>query len=250
MAWSNMEVQSVEIVQDMSYEVLLNKMQEEYDKSGISGVYEAMLYDFRIAIQKVESIGGEFININDMLLQCEESLNILIGAFFASIAVSPEKSNNEFIFIRIEEICQRGKLNRITEVMVKECEGAMKRTIKILDLVDAYRISTNRSVTYLEGYLTINKGESLFKLFADNILYFSSIVNNKISSSYGSSNKELIDDAICAVMAYNAHVLNGDKKYSLMKPIEKIAEQAADKIWYSNRKSVIEHPFISAVSKL
>ena len=74
MAWGNLEVESVELVQDMSYEKLKERLDRALQK-GNNEAKEELCRNFDIAVRTVEM---KWSNINECIMQCDESFRILL----------------------------------------------------------------------------------------------------------------------------------------------------------------------------
>ncbi len=247
MAWSNIEIQSAELVQDMSYEVLVEKLLEKYRKEGMKGTYEEVLHFFSIAMRSVENCAN---NISAIILECEESFNIFVGALISFVDLLDSHFGYSIlrgtVLGRIEQMDNITDIDKINRIMLS-CEDIIREEIE--NLMFWGNEESVKKAEQLSYYVGTEDNRSVFKVFMDYVMKILQIIDEKIKFHYGRSDKGMFYRVASSCISYHANVMN-DKKYVGTAFMKQRVSQMVDTIYFHSREDIAEHPFVYALNKI
>ena len=247
MAWGNMEVESVELGQDMSYEALANKVYEKYRNAGFLDAYREILSDFDIAIMASKKCKGNFYSI---MLQCEDSLNIIISSLFVSLDILESCLGYSILKSRLIEVLECIYKNDGIEDKMKFwklCEEFILEEINNLKFWnDKESLKKAEKLSY---YIEMNSKESIFKLFVDSVAELVRIANEAIRHHYGRCDKKMLNVAVNKTISYYAREMNNGKNY-FFNVMKKLLYQFTNNLDNAVNRDKINHPFVSVVSEI
>lgn len=250
MAWGNMEVESVELVQDMSYEKLKERLDRAIQK-GEDEVKEELFRNFDIAVKAVEK---KLDNTNECIMQCDESFRILLSILFLTLDIVKRVSVylEHSVLVTICVGFGKSSQTRNLSIMVKKCCTEIKDEIEFLEEFGDSELQKDviRLKTLTEGV----GGKSVFQAFVDSIFTLINCAENSIKSQYGISGNVEFEDAVIRAIYLYVDRENNEYHSSRGKTWERILNQALCKgIDMYNSKynaQIMTTPFTYALNKI
>lgn len=242
MPWSNIEVISVELVKDMSYDTIIDKMIITFQESGMKGVYDEAINNFSIALYEA----NKKLDTSDaMVLQCEESLNILIGTLLAFINMLDYCFGYSVMASRVLDnlACLMGKCdyNKIRNVIINSERYIQMEIDNQIFWADEKALIRAEQLSY---FVSKMERKSPFALFVDYLLK----IINIIESNYEKCEIEELYKAVSTCVSYYA-VLVGNKK-TVNQDISDLIFRGIDNIYLKCKRSEAKHPFCHAINRI
>lgn len=199
MAWGNMKVESVELVQDMSYEKLKERLDSALQKGNFAAK-EELCRNFDIAVKAVEMKQS---NINECIMQCDESFRILMSNLFLLIYITNDWLKPRLL-IELKRECGKNYSERNLQNMAKNCVKKIEEEIK--DSYEIYDICggdneewLKREVAPLEMLTDGAGGKSFFEIFVDSV---QNLIYNACSSTKKEYKRAFEDSVVRAIYLY------------------------------------------------
>ena len=200
MPWSNVEVQSVEIVQDITYAGMEKKINQLIKQQGIGGVRKEINQNYDMAIKAVYDKKN---NVQEGIWMCDETLKIALINLFVQVdlvkSVMGWSTLKESI-LSIMEAYTDGK-NGIDSLF------AMAESYKKLIREEESFITEfgeKEEAKKLVELSMDSSGKTIVEVFADIVVSLIKYAEEVVSSQYGYFNREVFERNV--MRAISAHI--------------------------------------------
>lgn len=206
MAWNNMEVSSVETVQDMSYDVLKERMDKAKEKGG-RAIRDELVRNFDIAVRAVEK---KRTDAEECIFQCDESFRIILSNWFLVLELILDsawlrlhrgileiysKKDNYGDLLSLAKKCETETRER-TKNMEEEYKEDLD-FIKENDLNTAdHRHKLYKQQTALYNALIPNGAKSFFIIFSESLNQIIQYASESIKKKYHKVDDRLLYEAV------------------------------------------------------
>ena len=251
MPWSNVEVQSVEIVQDMSYSELKERF-EIAKNQGNEAILKEINRNFNIAICSTKKC----TDMNTLIFQCDNSLKIILSTFVIAMEMVSEiieyNSLEKVVYgIFIAKIYNNYSTGELYKAALK-CNEYIKEEIELLEAWgDEHSL---KKAGFLKELLMCVNSKSVFDAYATNIVWLIEYAVQNVTQIYKYAQEFMFEhNVIKMIEIYMEQIRNdmdSNKKKRGYMMLEK-AVQGGIEIYNKQRYGeLLEQPFVSSYRKI
>ena len=249
MAWGNLEVESVELVQDMSYEKLKERLYRALQK-GNNEAKEELCRNFDIAVRAVEK---KWSNINECIMQCDESFRILLSNLFLTLDIVKVKLGftvlEHKLLNEIRKECNKDIIERNLQKMAGTCNKELEEDIEEIEL---YGKPDDAEI--LTMLLKNREGKSVFENFVDSVNHIVICAEDILKKYYDKSSDGQFENVVVrAIYLYVDREWNeyySSKGKTLEGAINRTACRALDLYNSKYNMQIMTIPFTYALNTI